>query len=121
MFGECPRTGVAGAGRAAAGAQTYRSTSRCRRAAAVGLVALPVAAVGLAPSSALRGLLLGVGAGVFLHVAVDLLPECTAGSETCPADAASDGHRLRDRLRTHAAISSVTGGVAFALAWPLIT
>jgi ZIP family zinc transporter len=90
-------------------------------AAAVGLVALPVAAVGLAPSSALRGLLFGVGAGVFLHVAVDLLPECTAGSETCPADAASDGHRLRDRLRTHAAISSVTGGVAVALAWLLIT
>ena len=90
-------------------------------AAAVGLVALPVAAIGLTPSSVLRGLLFGVGAGVFLHVAVDLLPECTAGSETCPADAASDGHRLRDRLRTHAAISSVTGGVAVALAWLLIT
>ncbi|WP_394338277.1 MULTISPECIES: ZIP family metal transporter [unclassified Halorubrum] len=89
-------------------------------AAAVGLIALPVAAVGVTPSSTVRGLLFGVGAGVFLHVAVDLLPECTAGSETCPADAAADGHRLRDRLRTHAAVSSVVGGTAVVLGWLLI-
>ncbi|WP_394338180.1 ZIP family metal transporter [Halorubrum sp. Ib24] len=89
-------------------------------AAAVGLIALPVAAVGVTPSSTVRGLLFGVGAGVFLHVAVDLLSECTAGSETCPADAAADGHRLRDRLRTHAAVSSVVGGTAVVLGWLLI-
>ncbi|EMA63557.1 hypothetical protein [Halorubrum kocurii] len=89
-------------------------------AAAVGLIALPVAAVGVTPSSAVRGLLFGVGAGVFLHVAVDLLPECTAGSETCPAGAAADEHRLRDRLRTHAAVSSVVGGTAVVLGWLLI-
>ena len=89
-------------------------------AAAVGLVALPVAAVGITPTSAVRGLLFGVGAGVFLHVAVDLLPECTAGSETCPADATAAGHRRRDRLRTHAAVSAVAGGAAVALAWFLI-
>lgn len=89
-------------------------------AAAVGLIALPVAAVGVTPSSTVRGLLFGVGAGVFLHVAVDLLPECTAGSETCPVDAATDGHRLRDRLRTHAAVSAVVGGAAVVLGWFLI-
>ncbi|WP_336135583.1 ZIP family metal transporter [Natronomonas amylolytica] len=88
-------------------------------AAAVGLVALPVGIVGFAPSTAVRGLLFGVAAGVFLHVAIDLLPECTAGSETCPTDAEFDGdlHQLQDRLRTHAAISAVVGGIVVVLAW----
>jgi ZIP family zinc transporter len=89
-------------------------------AAAVGIVALPVGIAGLSPESGLRGLLFGIAAGVFLHVAVDLLPECTTGSETCPVDAADhdpDGHRFRDRLRRHAVLSSVLGGVAVAAAW----
>lgn len=89
-------------------------------AAAVGIVALPVGIAGLSPESGLRGLLFGIAAGVFLHVAVDLLPECTTGSETCPVDAAdhdADGHRLRDRLRRHAVLSSTLGGLAVAVAW----
>ena len=89
-------------------------------AAAVGIVALPVGIAGFSPASGLRGLLFGVAAGVFLHVAVDLLPECTTGSETCPVDAGdydADGHRLRDRLRRHAVLSSTLGGVAVAVAW----
>jgi ZIP family zinc transporter len=91
-------------------------------AAAVGLVALPVGIVGIAPSPVVRGLLFGAAAGVFLHVAVDLLPECTAGSDTCPVDAVreSDEHRTRDRLRAHAAGSAIGGGVAVALAWALV-
>lgn len=92
-------------------------------AAAVGLVALPVGIVGFSPGSELRGLLFGVAAGVFLHVAVDLLPECTTGSETCPVDTADhdgDLHQLQDRLRRHAALSSILGGVAVAIAWSLV-
>ncbi len=91
-------------------------------AAAVGLIALPVGIVGFDPSSVVRGLLFGIAAGVFLHVAVDLLPECTAGSETCPADAEIDGdfHQFQDRLRTHAAVSAVVGAVAVVLAWLLV-
>ena len=51
-------------------------------------------------------------------VAVDLLPECTAGSETCPVDAVdSDRHRFQDTLRTHAALSSLGGSAAVVLAW----
>ena len=84
-------------------------------AAAVGLIALPVGMTGFGLSSVVRGLLFGVAAGVFLHVSVDLLPECTAGSETCPTG--GEGHRRRDSLRTHAAISSVVGAVAVVLAW----
>lgn len=86
-------------------------------AAAVGIVALPVGIVGFDPTDAVRGLLFGVGAGVFLHVAVDLLPECTTGSETCPADIGSDAHRSRDQLRAHAAGSAVVGAAAVTLAW----
>ncbi|SEP17567.1 zinc transporter, ZIP family [Halorientalis persicus] len=92
-------------------------------AAAVGLVALPVGIVGFSPGSELRGLLFGVAAGVFLHVAVDLLPECTTGSETCPVDAAAhdgDLHQFQDRLRRHAALSAVLGGAAVVLAWSLV-
>jgi ZIP family zinc transporter len=91
-------------------------------AAAVGLVALPVGVVGFSPPSSLRGLLFGVAAGVFLHVAVDLLPECTAGSETCPVDDdyAGDSHQLQDRLRRHAAVSAIVGGAAVVLAWALV-
>jgi ZIP family zinc transporter len=88
-------------------------------AAAVGMIALPVGIVGVSFPTAVRGLLFGVAAGVFLHVAVDLLPECTAGSETCPGAAAVDGdlHRFQDRLRTHAAVSAIVGGAAVVLAW----
>jgi len=82
-----------------------------------------VGIVGFSPGSELRGLLFGVAAGVFLHVAVDLLPECTTGSETCPFDAANhdgDLHQLQDRLRRHAALSSILGGVVVAIAWSLV-
>ncbi|MFD1589368.1 ZIP family metal transporter [Halorientalis brevis] len=92
-------------------------------AAAVGLVALPVGIVGFSPASGLRGLLFGIAAGVFLHVAVDLLPECTTGSDTCPVDASDhsgDVHQLQDRLRTHAAVSALVGGAAVAAAWALV-
>ena len=91
-------------------------------AAAVGLIALPVGMTGLSPSPMLRGLLFGFGAGVFLHVAVDLLPECTAGSDTCPVDAAgdSDAHRFQDRLRTHAAVSSLVGAAVVVAAWLVV-
>ena len=91
-------------------------------AAAVGLIALPVGMTGLSPSPMVRGLLFGFGAGVFLHVAVDLLPECTAGSDTCPVDAAgdSDAHRFQDRLRTHAAVSSLGGAAAVVAAWLVV-
>jgi ZIP family zinc transporter len=91
-------------------------------AAAVGLIALPVGIVGFDPTSMLRGLLFGVAAGVFLHVAVDLLPECTAGSETCPVDPSGDGtgHRQLDRFRLHAAASAAFGATAVVLAWALL-
>jgi ZIP family zinc transporter len=89
-------------------------------AAAVGLVALPVGILGFTPSETVRGLLFGVAAGVFLHVAVDLLPECTVGSETVPSDIEGDIHALQDRLRAHAAVSAVVGGGAVVAAWLVV-
>ena len=79
-------------------------------------MALPVYIVVFSPGLEIRGLLFGVAAGVFLHVAVDLLPECTTGSEPCPVDAADhdgDLHQFQDRL---AALSSVFGGSAVVVA-----
>lgn len=91
-------------------------------AAAVGIAALSVGITGVSPPGRLRGLLFGVAAGVFLHVAVDLLPECTTGGETWPTDGegVEDAHRFRDRLRGHAAASALVGGAAVTLGWALV-
>jgi ZIP family zinc transporter len=92
-------------------------------AAAVGLVALPVGILDVSLASGLRGLLFGVAAGVFLHVAVDLLPECTTGSDSCPVEGTDydgDVHRFRDRLRRHAAASAVLGAGAVVAAWAFV-
>jgi len=92
-------------------------------AAAVGLIALPIGIVGFSPSTMVRGLFFGIAAGVFLHVAVDMLPECTVGSDTCPVDQGdhtSDVHRQLDRLRIHAAVSAIIGAAAVALAWNVV-
>ncbi len=84
-------------------------------AAAVGLIALPVGVVGFSPSPIVRGLFFGAAAGVFLHVAVDMLPECSAGSDTCPGTA-----QQVHQLRSHAAMSSIVGASAVVGAWLLI-
>lgn len=92
-------------------------------AAAVGLIALPIGIIGFSPSTMVRGLFFGIAAGVFLHVAVDMLPECTVGSDTCPVDQGdhtSDVHQQLDRLRTHAAVSAIIGAAAIALAWSVV-
>ncbi len=92
-------------------------------AAAVGVIALPIGIAGFSPPTVFRGLFFGVAAGVFLHVAVDMLPECTAGSETCPVDPtdpADDAHRRLDRLRAHASVSAIVGATVVALAWAIV-
>ena len=97
-------------------------------AAAVGIAALLIGITGLSPPGRLRGLLFGIGAGVFLHVAVDLLPECTTSGKTRPADPELDAdsapetaeHQFRDRLRAHAASSALIGGAVVVAAWLLV-
>ena len=91
-------------------------------ATSVGIAALTVGITGVSPPGTLRGLLFGIGAGVFLHVAVDLLPECTTGGETCPTsvEGVADSHQFRDRLRTHAAASALVGGGLVVAGWAIV-
>jgi len=65
-----------------------------------------------------NALVFGFAAGIFLHVALDFLPNCEAGSEidqVCELQARS--HNLLDQLRTHAVGSTVLGATIVVLAW----
>jgi ZIP family zinc transporter len=87
-------------------------------AAGVGLTAIPMALVPVPQSPVFNAVVFGFAAGVFLHVAMDFLPNCEAGSEideVVSGDVAS--HHLLDQLRTHAVASTVVGAVVVVAAW----
>jgi len=89
-------------------------------AAGVGLTALPAALVNPPSTPLVDALVFGFAAGVFLHVAMDFLPECEAGSEVAQALGRSDPHDVHaalDRLRLHAVGSTALGALAVAVAW----
>jgi ZIP family zinc transporter len=92
--------------------------------AGVGLAALPVALLAPTWSGAVSAAVFGFAAGVFLHVAMDFLPECELGGEVSDVagiereDAAT--HALLDRLRAHAVAATLLGGVAVPVAWLLV-
>jgi ZIP family zinc transporter len=93
-------------------------------AAGVGIAALAVTVLSFPTDAAFRAVVFGFAAGIFLHVAMDFLPECETGSEvhavaTRGRDADHD-HALLDRLRLHAVASTAIGGVALAAAWLLL-
>jgi ZIP family zinc transporter len=91
-------------------------------AAGVGITAIPAAMVALPATDASNGLLFGFAAGVFLHVAMDFLPQCEIGGEIYEAAAIEgDAHARLDRLRLHSVASTVLGGVAVFLAWLVVT
>jgi len=87
-------------------------------AAGVGLTAIPSAVVALPDVPGLNAVVFGFAAGIFLHVAMDFLPHCEAGSEidqVCSLH--EESHDLLDRLRTHAVGSTLVGGAAVVVAW----
>jgi len=91
--------------------------------AGVGIAALAVTIVSFPTGATFRAVLFGFAAGIFLHVAMDFLPECETGSEVHAA--ATRGrddhdHAILDRLRLHAVASTALGGIAVAAAWLLI-
>ena len=87
-------------------------------AAGVGLTAIPSALLKLPSSGPINGLVFGFAAGVFLHVAMDFLPECELGGDVYEvADVTGDAHALLDRLRTRAVASTGLGGLAVFAAW----
>lgn len=89
-------------------------------AAAVALVAVPLSIATPPLGTTLKAAFFGVSTGVFAHVALDMIPECTGGgdghghgSATCSADA--------DRRRHHAVGRTLAGAVVVFIAWQALT
>jgi ZIP family zinc transporter len=107
----------------------YAAAHRLRgREQSIGMIVLPAAATGFAAilagllqpptSTAFSAVVFGFAAGIFLHMAMDFLPECEVGSEIGERAAlGGDAHALLDRLRIHAVVSTVLGAIAVVLAW----
>ncbi len=86
--------------------------------AGVGLTAIPAALLNPPSTPVVNAAIFGFAAGVFLHVAMDFLPECEVGGEVSEAAGVdADAHALLDRLRVHAVASTVGGAAAVFLAW----
>ncbi|MFB6165813.1 MAG: ZIP family metal transporter [Haloarculaceae archaeon] len=87
-------------------------------AAGVGIAAIAVSLLPLPSVPAVNAGVFGFAAGVFLHLAMDFLPRCEVGSEVGEvARESADQHALLDRLRVHAVVSTVLGGLAVLGAW----
>lgn len=92
-------------------------------AAGVGLAALPIALVNLPASPGVTAVVFGFATGMFLHVAMDFLPQCETGSEIGDALGQTESknvHAELDRLRVHAVGSTILGAGAVAIAWALL-
>jgi ZIP family zinc transporter len=87
----------------------------------VGIAAIASSAVAIPAADAIRGVVFGFAAGVFLHVAMDFLPRCELGSEIHDLlTVKGDAHALLDRLRIHAVASTALGGLVVFLTWTLV-
>jgi len=90
-------------------------------AAGVGLAAITASALQIPASPEFRGIVFGFAAGIFLHIAMDFLPRCEVGSEIHEAaDLDDHAHHTLDRLRKHAVVSVLIGGLAVFGAWLLV-
>ena len=90
-------------------------------AAGVGITAIPTALLPIPEAPAANAVVFGFAAGIFLHVAMDFLPNCEAGSEIDEVCSLHEGsHHLLDELRVHAVGSTVAGAVVVVAAWSLL-
>ncbi|WP_313691290.1 ZIP family metal transporter [Halorarum halobium] len=90
-------------------------------AAGVGVAAAASSVLALPASAPVRGVVFGFATGVFLHVAMDFLPECEIGSEVHESlSREGDAHAMLDRMRTHAVASTLLGGLVVFLAWLVV-
>ncbi|QZP37450.1 ZIP family metal transporter [Halobaculum magnesiiphilum] len=90
-------------------------------ASGVGVAAIASSLFALPASGAVRGVVFGFATGVFLHVAMDFLPECEIGSEVHESlSHEGDAHTLLDRLRVHAVASTALGGLAVFVGWTFV-
>jgi ZIP family zinc transporter len=95
-------------------------------AAAVAVTAVPVGLLAMPGTAITHALVFGVATGIFLHVALDFLPQCEIGGELMEVAGLSDvveddgfdeQHHLLDRLRLHAVASTAIGGLLVFGAW----
>ncbi|QLG26157.1 ZIP family metal transporter [Halorarum halophilum] len=90
-------------------------------AAGVGIAAAVSSFLALPASGPVRGVVFGFATGVFLHVAMDFLPECELGSEIHDSLAhEGNAHVVLDRMRVHAVASTILGGLVVFLAWLVV-
>ncbi|WP_123538713.1 ZIP family metal transporter [Halosimplex salinum] len=91
-------------------------------AAGVGITAIPTAAFPVPDIPVLNAVVFGFAAGIFLHVAMDFLPVCEAGSEIDEVCSLSEeSHELLDQLRFHAVGSTVVGATAVVVTWVAVS
>jgi ZIP family zinc transporter len=89
--------------------------------AGVGLTAIPAALLQPPSTPVVNAAIFGFAAGVFLHIAMDFLPECEVGGEVSEAAGVeADAHALLDRLRVHAVASTASGALAVFAAWVVV-
>jgi ZIP family zinc transporter len=62
-------------------------------------------------------LIFGIGAGVFIHMAMDFLPECERGDIYDIVSQTEEEHEIIDRLRYHAMASVAVGGIIVLILW----
>jgi len=87
-------------------------------AAGVGVAGIPAALVGLPIGSLGQAAVFGFAAGIFLHIAMDFLPQCEVGGEVGEvAELSDDDHHRLDRLRVHAVASTSLGGIVVFVLW----
>ncbi len=87
---------------------------------AIGLTALPVSMLSIPENAITNALIFGFATGVFIHVAIDFLPECEIGGEIFKhADQDSISHHKLDFYRKRAVLTTFAGGLLVLLAWSL--
>jgi ZIP family zinc transporter len=91
-------------------------------AAAVAIAAIPLSILTPDLSSIVKAIFFGVSTGVFAHVAIDMLPQCShVGSH-----GDSTGHGTvqcspeADRLRQYAVLSTIVGAAAIYVMWQFL-
>ena len=90
-------------------------------ATGVGLAGIPAALLQLPIGSLGQAAIFGFAAGIFLHIAMDFLPECEIGGEVGEvAELSDNAHHLLDRLRIHAVVSTSLGGIVVFVLWLVI-
>jgi ZIP family zinc transporter len=99
-------------------------------AAAVAIAAIPLSILTPDLSPTVRAIFFGISTGVFAHVSIDMLPECShVGSHSDSASSHSHGHGHgtvlcspdADRLRQYAVLSTIAGAGAIFLLWQLLS